>query len=86
MTPRDGRRLVDLVSGLLITLPGEHARIHDGYAFIGKLNIGDLAQGASVTYSFKTPEAIQVHLQNVVLAAANADVAVEVYRGTETSP
>ena len=77
---------IDLVSGLLITLPGEHARIHDGYAFIGKFDIGDLAQGAEAVYSFKTPEAIQIHLQNIVLAAANADVAVGVYRGTEDSP
>ena len=77
---------IDQVSSLLVTLPGEHARIHDGYGFIGKLNIGALAMGASVSYSFKTPTDIQVHLQNIVLAAANADVAVEVYRGTTANP
>lgn len=40
----------DSISGLITTLPGDHARIHDGYAFKAILDIGGLAQGASVVY------------------------------------
>ena len=77
---------VDRVSGLLVTLPGEHARIHEGYAFRVNLEVGTLAKDASVAYSFKTPSGVEIHLQNVVLSAANADVAVEVWRGTTANP
>ena len=76
----------DRVSGLIVTLPGEHSRIHDGYAFKVNFEIGSLAQGASVSYSFKTPVGVEIHLQNIVLAASNADVAVELYRGTTANP
>lgn len=77
---------VDRVAGLLVTLPGEHSRIHDGYAYKVNFEIGALAQGASVEYSFRTPAEIQIHLQNIVIAAENADVAVEVRRGTIQNP
>ena len=77
---------LDRITGLMVTLPGEHSRIHDGYAFKSNLEIGTLALGASVSYSFKTPEDVQIHLQNIVLAAANADVTVEVIRGTTANP
>jgi hypothetical protein len=75
-----------LTGGRKVT-DSDHSFIHKGIAYKAFLAIGDLAQGASESFSFYCDDAdVYVHFKNLFLKSFGASVKVELIRGTTASP
>lgn len=69
--------VVERVTDGIIVTESDHTAIHKGYAYKGLLEITTLAGGATLSWSFVTPEAKYVHFKNLRLSALSASCKVE---------
>ena len=64
----------------------DHGYIHDGIGFKANFYIASLADSATVSFLFHTPEELYVHFKNLQISGLGSSVKVEIFRGTTANP